>query len=292
MTADTITAIKKALEDLNALVAMVAEDTGALVMSDPDEDSVGSTLEGDLEMTFGHVRRAHAALAALQAALSTDAEPVAFKTPHFEKNINGKLVPIIVPIESASKPKLDWNWTPLYDRPQQPAPSVSVKALQAIANYRHHSRLDSEENAEAMERIARSALSAQVQDVATHRHKKRGSEYALIGVGKMQAENWCEFTTDVNHTDGRLYAIAGKSVDMREVSIYRSVDGGSLWVRPVEEFNDGRFEQLGQSSSYREGKELSLQNRFGPINGIDRLTETQIDTMLAAAPAAKLEEKP
>ena len=53
---------------------------------------------------------------------------------------------------------------PVYAAP--PAPSVAVKALKAIANYRSHSRLDSDENAEAMEEIARSALSAQVQDVA------------------------------------------------------------------------------------------------------------------------------
>ncbi len=51
--------------------------------------------------------------------------------------------------------------SPICDRP---VPTVAVKALQAIANYRHHSRLDSDENAEAMEQIARSALSAQVQD--------------------------------------------------------------------------------------------------------------------------------
>ncbi|HCV70574.1 MAG TPA: hypothetical protein DHE23_01830 [Agrobacterium sp.] len=55
----------------------------------------------------------------------------------------------------------------LYAAP--PAPAVAVKALQAIANYRHHSRLDTDENAEAMEQIARSALSAQVQDVPTAR---------------------------------------------------------------------------------------------------------------------------
>jgi hypothetical protein len=31
---------------------------------------------------------------------------------------------------------------------------------------------------------------------------------------------------------------------MREVAIYRSVDDGSLWVRPREEFEDGRFAAL------------------------------------------------
>jgi hypothetical protein len=75
------------------------------------------------------------------------------------------------------------------------------------------------------------------------RHKKRGTTYEVIGVGKMQAEDWCQFTTEVNHSEGREYAIAGKAVDMREVTIYRSTDDGQIWVRPVEEFNDGRFER-------------------------------------------------
>jgi hypothetical protein len=70
-------------------------------------------------------------------------------------------------------------------------------------------------------------------EAATHRHKKRGSEYVLVGFGKMQAENW----------------FAGPPanlsvIDMREVAIYRSVDDGSLWVRPREEFEDGRFAAL------------------------------------------------
>jgi hypothetical protein len=67
----------------------------------------------------------------------------------------------------------------------------------------------------------------------THRHKKRGSEYMLLGIGKMQAERW--------YLPGAMEA--GPSVDMEEVVIYRGEDG-KLWVRPREEFEDGRFEDL------------------------------------------------
>lgn len=80
-----------------------------------------------------------------------------------------------------------------------------------------------------------SAIGHPVQPVwrPTHRHKKRGSEYMMLGIGKMQAEHW--------YLPGAMEA--GPSVDMQEVAIYRSEDG-KLWVRSREEFEDGRFEAI------------------------------------------------
>lgn len=62
----------------------------------------------------------------------------------------------------------------------------------------------------------------------THRHVKKGGEYMLLGIGKMQSAEWCD-------PHGQT-----PTVDMREVAIYVGADG-QRWVRPREEFEDGRF---------------------------------------------------
>lgn len=75
--------------------------------------------------------------------------------------------------------------------------------------------------------------------LSIYRHKKRGTEYELVGIGKMQAESWEQRNTGA---DSHGTFVNHSPVDMREVAIYRSVDDGSLWARPREEFEDGRFE--------------------------------------------------
>ena len=67
------------------------------------------------------------------------------------------------------------------------------------------------------------------------RHKKTGQDYIIVGVGRMQTKKW---TTRV----GTFTDIQDLFVDMEEVVIYS--DYKTFWVRPLDEFLDGRFEQL------------------------------------------------
>lgn len=71
-----------------------------------------------------------------------------------------------------------------------------------------------------------------------YQHVKTKGIYKLIGYGRMQAGYWGDHHPQMPLTSH------GKSVDMREVAIYQSINDGSIWVRPREEFEDGRFKRL------------------------------------------------
>lgn len=85
------------------------------------------------------------------------------------------------------------------------------------------SKADSAPSATAFEAV-RAANDDLISRAARVRHVKRGGTYAVLGRGKVQ-------------TDTPL-------ADYAEVVAYRSEDDGMLWVRPVSEFEDGRFDAL------------------------------------------------
>lgn len=58
------------------------------------------------------------------------------------------------------------------------------------------------------------------------RHLKRGTTYTEIGRGTLQA--------------------SGSALDGVPIVIYQGDDDASLWCRPVAEFEDGRFERIGE----------------------------------------------
>ncbi|MDR5008255.1 hypothetical protein RGK87_04435 [Agrobacterium fabacearum] len=242
------------ISDLRSLLSIVAEDTGALKMSDADEDSVGWTEEGPLPMTFGHVRRAHSALAALEAALSA-AEPVSSRNDEagYVEFLNQDVPYIVRKIQGAVAILMDLETRNVvgyrvYDPDSvfaPPAPSVAVKAKpdgyltptmpgecwhswkscaisepgarpfyfspvmanekwkeldDAFSNFingygdpfkpkRNHEK-ETERNVKALSEAfnaARSALSAQVQDVAGWQSietaPKDGSQFLAFGIG-------------------------------------------------------------------------------------------------------------
>jgi hypothetical protein len=60
---------------------------------------------------------------------------------------------------------------------------------------------------------------------ARYRHVARGTTYRVVGIGRAQA--------------------SGNALDDAIVVVYRSeADDRALWVRPYQEFMDGRFQSL------------------------------------------------
>ncbi len=160
----------ESISDLRSLLSIVAEETGALKMSDADEDSVGWTTEGQLPMTFGHVRRAHSALAALEAALSAaepGTEPTIYVSRKSLEQLEEEGSHVAVQTLIHRKPLKSGNGVPLYAAP--PAPSVAAKALDdhTMQKLREALRFSASRSvmSAADETRILSALSAQVQDV-------------------------------------------------------------------------------------------------------------------------------
>ena len=154
----------ESISDLRSLLSIVAEETGALKMNDADEDSVGWTTEGPLPMTFGHVRRAHSALAALEVALSA-VEPVAWLPARRWEQMTAAEPWLTNIVYSEDQAKF-FPCIPLYAAP--PAPSVAVKAGEAAAKLQRALDAASPNHKTMWVYVddLRSALSAQVQDVA------------------------------------------------------------------------------------------------------------------------------
>ncbi|WP_142627523.1 DUF551 domain-containing protein [Rhizobium sp. P007] len=158
------------ISDLRTLLTIVAEETGALKMSDADDDSVGWTSEGPLPMTFGHVRRAHVALASLEAALSA-AEPVNTPFEVASKHIPEARVSLL---SRAIRQGLnDYGWKNFGTLPEVLMGYIVQAERADEAAHPKKSRDCGHDGGDLSERrdnigstYTRSALSAQVRDVA------------------------------------------------------------------------------------------------------------------------------
>jgi hypothetical protein len=67
------------------------------------------------------------------------------------------------------------------------------------------------------------------------RHKKRGTTYKVIGTAEAQVEDCI--------------------LEGHRVVVYRADSDGKLWVRPTEEFYDGRFERAAQPQRAKENND-------------------------------------
>lgn len=79
----------------------------------------------------------------------------------------------------------------------------------------------------------------------TWQHVKTGGLYREVARGRMQSSGWVD--------EGSMHHGTRESVDHREVVIYQPMhrkDENLWWVRPVEEFEDGRFIEMQVHDKY------------------------------------------
>lgn len=88
--------------------------------------------------------------------------------------------------------------------------------------------------------LAKPASSPADGDVRRVRHKKRGGIYEVLGEAQVQTSRPLE--------DYEVVVIY-RSLNTPDIDDPASPMKGDTWIRPKAEFNDGRFEELSQSTS-------------------------------------------
>jgi hypothetical protein len=123
--------VPDAIAALTAALAVEAEETAVVYRPTYQQikDTVTANIRRMQEAGESHLMMARWLSADLDklyppaltpASSAVEGEAVAWLTPYYENDRAGKLVPVIVPVESVIDPKEDW--TPLYRLPASPAP--------------------------------------------------------------------------------------------------------------------------------------------------------------------------
>lgn len=110
--------------------------------------------------------------------------------------------------------------------------------------------LDPDSQKEIADHIAANIGYRLIEDrepLPTHTHVKSKRDYIVQFDGKIQSEYWIDLQSYWHLDDSEYISIGSlksKRVDMREVRVYEAIIDQSHWVRPKEEFNDGRFKEI------------------------------------------------